>query len=196
MTKDELKSKIISEKNRLTYESFLTMAPDDFVFNFFNGLIARRFVEETEEGVYNLVCAPTELNAYIDERFESSGIKNVDDLDKGATISIRVENPAHGGFDAEVSSCSCFKDLISEMLKDDKTEQLKKIMLHPSMVNSFRFVSEVNDERSVFLLKCDGKEIIVGFEQQFKDVPELRKMFSLSEKPVFLVTIYTTFGFF
>lgn len=196
MTKDELKSKIIREKNRLTYESFLTLAPDDFVFDFFNGLIARRFIEETEEGVYNLVCDPAELNAYIDERFESSGIKNVDDLDKGATLSIRVENPSHGGFDAEVSSLSCFKDLISEMLKDDKTEQLKKIMLHPSMVNSFRFVSEVNNERSVFLLKCDGKEIVVGFEQQFKDVPELRKMFSLSEKPVFLVTIYTTFGFF
>ncbi len=196
MTKDELKSKIIREKNRMTYESFLTIAPDVFVFNFFNGLIARGFIEEVEDGVYNLVCVNEELNAFIDEQFESGGIKNVVDLDKGVTISIRVENPAHGGFDAEVSSHSCFKDLISEMLKDDKTEELKKIMLHPNMMNSFRFVSEVNDERSVFLLKCDGKEIIVGFEQQFKDVPELRNMFSLSEKPVFLVTIYTTFGFF
>lgn len=196
MTKVELVNKIIDEGNRLTYEEFLKIGPSDFVFELFSGLIEKRFIEETEDGVYVLRCERAQLTFFVNTLFDDGKIKNADELDRGATLSIRLENPTTDGFDAEVSSLSCFKDLLAEMLKAGRNEQLEKIMLYPHMMNSFKSVSEVDEGRSVFILENGGKNVVVGFEQKFKDVPELRDMFSFSEKPVFLVTICTSFGFF
>lgn len=190
MRKNELINKIIEESNGLTFESFLSIYPGDAVFSLFTELIRGQIIKETDEsGCYRLVCDRTVLEKFADKFLPKEKIKCGTELDSGVSLLVRLENPAHAGLDIEVCSFETLKQIVENALASGRKTELRKLVLNARNRRDIEDISDIDFDRSTFVLANAEEEVKVSCDVALNEIPEIKRLYVKDVKPIFFVAL-------